>query len=98
MNLRFWRRAPSREIEALRSAYEEAKLAMRYHIQNLEAQNRDLQAKLLELLEPGITARLAPRPQRALRPVEEPAAQLAAKLRSTPVPLPGYDPPEMEES
>ncbi len=98
MTLRFWRRGPSPEIEAIRSAYEEAKLAMRFHLQSLEAQNKDLQSKLLELLEPGITARLAPRVPRIVRPVEEPAAQLAARLRSAPVPLPGYDPAEVEEA
>lgn len=98
MTFRFWRRT-SREIEALRSAYEEAKLAMRYHIQNLEAQNRDLQAKLLELLEPGITARLAPRPVRLARPSETMDPVTAQLQRPRPVPLPGYDPPEtIEES
>lgn len=97
MNLRFWKRVPSPEMEALRLAYEEAKLSLRYSIQILEAQNRDLTTKMLELLEPGITARLAPRAPRPVQSVQETqSAILAAKLRARPVALPGYE--EIEES
>lgn len=86
-----WHRKPSRGYEEAKAAYEEAKLAMRLHIQSIEAQNKDLQAKLLELLEPGITARLAPRPVRLVKPLDETQAAIE-RQRKRPVSLPGYEP------
>ena len=99
MTLRFWQPLPDPRIVALREAYDEAKLCMRYHIQQLEAQNKDLTAKLLELLEPGITARLTPRAPRPVRVEEQPtpASLAAARVRHV-VPLPGYDPPDEGEA
>ena len=95
MNLRFWQRRPDPRLEALRTAYEETVLVWKYHAQCLEAQNKDLTAKLLELIEPGITARLTPRAPRPVRTEEAVTlASINQARKSRSVQLPGYDPPE----